>query len=133
MESGGPSGTLYAFMRSSGSTLGPSSESWFCRSVRTVSSMLRSRRQEENWSEPKKQRIINFIKHNIYSLKVRKLILLIRTENMGLFSSRSSQSSYQNSRRSPRESNPLIGMLMAVIGSCLRSDHRPDLPSCNSL
>lgn len=38
--------TLYAFMRSSGSTLGASSESWFWSSVRTVSSMLRSRKQK---------------------------------------------------------------------------------------
>ncbi len=43
--------TLYAFMRSNGSTFGPSSESWFCSSVRTVSSMLRSRGQQENWSK----------------------------------------------------------------------------------
>lgn len=39
--------TLYAFIRSSGSTLGPSSESWFCSSVRTVSSMLHSKRRHK--------------------------------------------------------------------------------------
>lgn len=51
MVTWGPSCTLYAFMRSSGSTLGPSRESWFCSSVRTVSSMLRSRREQVQWSE----------------------------------------------------------------------------------
>lgn len=43
--------TLYAFMRSRGSTLGPSSESWFWSSVRTVSSMLRSKTQEDRDGE----------------------------------------------------------------------------------
>lgn len=43
--------TLYAFMRSRGSTLGPSSESWFWSSVRTVSSMLRSQTPEDRETE----------------------------------------------------------------------------------